>query len=172
MEMAAALKQDIAGDIPLAVHWDGKLLADLSGKEHVDRLPVIVNRASAIIQALNSWNVKDWVVGMCFDTTSSNRGIRMGACTVIETMTGRDLLHLVCRHHIMELVDGAAVTASLRPSSAPEVLLFKGFQRQWSFIDQTEYHTGANFSKICNTVKQEINNSVFSKPVATSVGTR
>jgi len=42
-EMAAALKTDLSGDVPLVVHWDGKLMNDLCGKEHVDRLPVKVS---------------------------------------------------------------------------------------------------------------------------------
>jgi len=45
------LRQDISQQLnskfnpntPLTVHWDGKLLKDLTGKELVDRLPVIVS---------------------------------------------------------------------------------------------------------------------------------
>jgi hypothetical protein len=42
MEMAGALKNDLSGDIPLVVHWDRKLLADLCRKDHVDHLPIVV----------------------------------------------------------------------------------------------------------------------------------
>src|SRR5688572_15318411 len=69
---ATALKNVLSGDVPLVVHWDGKLMADLSGKDHIDRLPVIVtgygvwqllkvstvpggtgeNQSSAVVQAL------------------------------------------------------------------------------------------------------------------------
>jgi hypothetical protein len=167
---------DLLGDIPLVVHWDGKLLADLCGKDHVDRLPIIVtgfgvsqllkvskiasgtgkNQAAAVVQALDEWNVTDRVVGMCFDTTSSNTGLKTGACVEIERMIGKDFVHLACRHHIMELVVGAAFTACLGHSSAPEVLLFKRFQQQWSLIDQTQYQTGAQASGIGVTVKQQV----------------
>ena len=45
------LRQDISNRLkdnfdlgtPLTVHWDGKLLPDLTGKELVDRLPVLVS---------------------------------------------------------------------------------------------------------------------------------
>ena len=63
------------------------------------------------------------MAGMCFDTTSSNNG----ACVEIERVLGKDLLHLACHHHIMELLARAAFLASLSPSSAPEVLLLKDF---------------------------------------------
>lgn len=29
-------------DVPLVVHWNGKLLKDLTGNDHVERLPIIV----------------------------------------------------------------------------------------------------------------------------------
>jgi len=175
-EMAAGLKKDLSGDVPLVVHWDGKLMEDLCGKGHVDRLPIIVtgfglcqllkvskivggtgkNQATAVVEALEEWSVHERVVGMCFDTTSSNTGIHNGACVEIERMLGKDLLYFACRHHIMELLAGAAFTASLAPSSAPEVLLFKRFQQNWSFIDQTNYQTGSEFDDIIDRVKQEI----------------
>ena len=56
----------------------------------------------------------------------------------------------------MELLARAAFTASLAPSSAPEVLLFKRFQQAWSLIDQTKYQTGAELEEFHDTVKQEI----------------
>ena len=58
--------------------------------------------------------------------------------------------------HIMELLVGAAYTVSLALSSAPEVLLFKRFQQNWSFIDQTKYLTGSELDEIPDSVKQEI----------------
>ena len=174
-EIAAALKNNLSSDVPLTVHWDGKLMQDLCGKDHVDRLPIIVtgfgvcqllkvskmvggtgkNQASAVVQALQEWRVQDRVIGMCFDTTSSNTGIHIGACVEIERALGKDLLYLACRHHIMELLAGAAFTASLTPSSAPEVLLFKRFQQKWSVLDQTKYETGSELGEIPYAVKQE-----------------
>lgn len=78
----------------LTVHWDGKLLPDITGKTKVERLPIIIsglgteqllsvpklaessgeNQANVIIEALNEWNVIDRVKAMCFDTTSVNTG--------------------------------------------------------------------------------------------------
>ena len=169
-QRAAALKSDFSGDTPLVVHWDGKLMADLSGKEHIDRLPIIVsgrgvsqllkvskvsggsgeNQSSAVVQCLKEWNLQSHVVGMCFDTTSSNTGVHNGACILIERKLDKELLHLACRHHIMELLAGAAFAVSMSPSSAPEVMLFKRFQQQWSFIDQGNFSTSADACKLAD----------------------
>jgi len=36
------LKQNFHVNGPITVHWDGKLMQALTGREHVDRLPVTV----------------------------------------------------------------------------------------------------------------------------------
>ena len=102
------------GSVPLIVHWDGKLLQDLTGREHVYRMPVLVsdhgvnkllgvpkltggtgeNKAAAVYTLLKDWSVADHVKAMCFDTTSSNTGHRAGACILLEQKLERDLLYL------------------------------------------------------------------------------
>jgi len=178
-QFAAALKDEFAGNVPLTVHWDGKLMADLSGNVHVDRLPIIVTgygisqllkvskmaggtgeeQSSAVIQTLKEWNVEQRVIGMCFDTTSSNTGCNVGTCTKLEQKLGRDLLHFACRHHIMELLAGAAFGVCLGSTSGPEVLLFKRFKDQWSFIDQKMYSTSADvaeMSQVLDSVREDV----------------
>jgi len=76
---------------------------------------------------------------MCFDTTSSNTGQLTGACVILEHLLGRPLLHFGCRHHILELVLAAAFGVCTGPSKAPEILVFRRFQEQWSYIDQDNY---------------------------------
>ena len=46
---------------------------------------------------------------------------------------------LACRHHVLELITGAAFTASMGASTAPDVLLFKRFRDQWNKIDTKKY---------------------------------
>ena len=41
--MAGNLKADFASSVPLTVHWDGKVMEDLTTREHVDRLPVLIS---------------------------------------------------------------------------------------------------------------------------------
>lgn len=156
----------------LTVHWDGKLLQNLTGKEKVDRLPVIVsgesvhqlltvaklasgtgeNQADAVYAALEDWGLADKVSAMCFDTTSVNTGKNNGTCALLEQKLDKTLLYLACRHHIMELIIGAVFEKCMGLSSAPEVLLFKRFQAYWEFIDKNKYTTGINNKDILSQV--------------------
>lgn len=161
-EFARHIKEEFHADVPLTVHWDGKLLQDLTSKEHVDRLPILISgqginkllgvpkltsgtgegQANAIADALQEWEVSGAVAAMCFDTTAANTGRRIGACVLLEQILGRDLLHLACRHHIMELVLSAAFQSTMGGSSGPEVLLFKRFQEAWKSFDSTSFEPG------------------------------
>jgi len=42
-QRAASIKAEFQGNGPLVVHWDGKLIPDLIGKQKVDRLSVLVS---------------------------------------------------------------------------------------------------------------------------------
>jgi hypothetical protein len=121
------IKTEFQGNTPLVVHWDGKLIPDLTGKEKVDRLPVLVSgkglsqlltvaklpsgtgeaQAAAVFGAIEDWGIADSIRAMCFDTTSSNTGWIAGACVLLEKKLEKELLLLACRHHIMELIIGA-----------------------------------------------------------------
>lgn len=167
--------------VPLTVHWDGKLLPDLTGSEKVDRLPVIVSgygvshsqllsvpkipsgsgqqQAHAVERTLHEWGIAEQVRSMCFDTTSSNTGRLNGACVLLEQALGRDLLHLPCRHHIMELIAGAAFWSCMGCSSGPEIQLFKRFKAQWNFIDTSDYrdaHTDAYTETNIREVRKDL----------------
>ena len=100
---SAALKAKFQGNVPLVVHWDGKLIAGLTSKEQVDRLLVIVlgkgvsqllavakltsgtgeAQASAVYSAIEDWGITENIRAMCFDTTSSNAGRMAGACVLL-----------------------------------------------------------------------------------------
>ena len=153
------LRSEFSASVPLTVHWDGKLMEDLTSKEHVDRLPVLISgvgveqllgvpklssgtgeaQAAAVISCLEKWDITDQVAALCFDTTASNTGHRSGACSIIEQKLDRDLLFLSCRHHVMELIVGAAFEKTTGASAGPEILLFKRFRDKWRFIDHTSF---------------------------------
>jgi len=157
--IAELIKEYFDPSIPLTVHWDGKLLPALTGTDKVDRLPVIVTggglskllgvpklssgtgqaMAKAVMDCLEDWGVKERIQAMSFDTTSSNTGCKSGACTLLAEMIGRDLLHLACRHHMMEIVAEKVFVACDIPSTGPDILLFKRFQQQWTFIDRGQF---------------------------------
>lgn len=128
-------------------------MEDLTSKVHVDRLPVLISgvgveqllgvpklpsgtgdaQAAAVIRCLEEWGVTDRVVALCFDTTASNTGRHSGACILIERALEKDLLYMACRHHMMELVIGAAfekTVGTVTASTGPDILLFKRFKEQ------------------------------------------
>ena len=75
---------------------------------------------------------------MGFDTTSSNTGIRKGACTILQEVLQRQLLWMACRHHVLELVIGAAFGELFGATSGPEVPIFKKLQDIWPRLDLTD----------------------------------
>jgi len=79
-------------------------MEDLTSKQHVDRLPVIITgqgisqllgvpkiasgtgeaQASAIKDMLEEWDLCERVGALCFDTTAANTGNKAGACVLLE----------------------------------------------------------------------------------------
>src|SRR6218665_3991781 len=139
-------------DVPLVVHWDGKLLPDISGNhKKVDRLPILVSgrgverlfnvpklpngtgeaMANAVVAAINDWHLVENVKALSFDITASNSGIRAGTAVLIEQRIEKALLHLACRHHIFEVVLGDVFNSLAGPSTGPDILLFKRFKGAW-----------------------------------------
>ncbi|KAK2727011.1 hypothetical protein QYM36_007756 [Artemia franciscana] len=174
---SASIRAKFQSDVPLVVHWDGKLIPDLIGKEKVDRLPVLVSgkevlqlltvaklpsgtgeaQASAVFGAIEDWGIPGNIRAMCFDTTSSNIGRMSGDCVLLEQKLGKELLCLGCRHHIMELVIAAAFRVCMGSTSSPEVPLFKRFQDYWRFIDTDKYETGIaadDVARLVDDIKQ------------------
>lgn len=107
----------------LVVHWDGKIVPDLTGRSKVDRIAVLVsydgtakflgapkiesgsglNIAEAVYSVLIEWKIAEKVVASCFDTTSTNTGLEHGACYYLDQLLGRKLIQLACRHHEIAL---------------------------------------------------------------------
>ena len=86
-------------------------------------------------KTLDSWEIADKIFAVGFDTTSSNTGVHKGACTILQQLLGRQLLWLACRHHILELVVGAAFTQLFGDTKSPEVTLFKTLKTSWDSLD-------------------------------------
>jgi len=131
------LKSEFRPQEPMVLHWDGKLMYDLTGDEKVDRLPIIVSKcgteqllcvpklpsgtgkamADALLDTVTEWGIDDCIKAMSFDTTSSNTGRVNEACTLFEQRLGRNLLHLSCRHHIHEIILEEAFAVTMGPST-------------------------------------------------------
>lgn len=142
------------------MHWDGKLLPEITGKDKVERLPVIITHnkgeqligvpklsagtgseiANAIYELLFEWNIEEYIVACCFDTTASNTGAIKGAATLLEHKLERKLLFLPCRHHIYELIL-RGVFEYYFPSTSKDVQLFRRFQDKWKDINKSNFKT-------------------------------
>lgn len=161
-QVADELKKSFACYVGLTVHWDGKLLPDVTGMEKVDRLAVIVSGSSvkkllgvpkilsgtgramsdAVIECLDDWGIREHIAALCFDTTASNTGPKLGACTAIEEKLGREVLWFACRHHVLEIVAECAFTTCYKSASTgPDIKLFQRFKQQWRSIRIEEYST-------------------------------
>ncbi|GBP11189.1 hypothetical protein EVAR_6014_1 [Eumeta japonica] len=146
---------------PLTVHWDGKLIEDITGHKTVDRLPILVSGQGVdqlwlsqnsvmelgrrVLQLfmtllfLGTWATKSNVLlrHHCGQYRFKSRCLHF-----IRTEDRKDALWLACRHHIMEIVLEAVVVQALGPSSGPEILIFKRFRSAWPSIDQHFYNPG------------------------------
>ena len=77
---------------------------------------------------MKDWKLVDRTVAMCFDTTASNAGIHNITCVLQEKKLEKKLLHLACRHHILELVLVSIFGECIGKSSSSDIAVFKGFQ--------------------------------------------
>lgn len=171
--IAESLKEQFTADVPLTVHWDGKLIEDIVGHQTVDRLPILVSgkgvdqllavpklengtgelTASAVCETLLAWGVSSQIKCMCFDTTSVNTGLKNGACILLEQKLGKEVLWLACRHHIMEIMLEAVVVQALGGSTGPEILLFKRFSKGWPTINQNNFKSATTDVATSDKVK-------------------
>ncbi|ESN94365.1 hypothetical protein HELRODRAFT_164196 [Helobdella robusta] len=162
-------------NVPLAVHWDGKLLLDLTGNQKVDRLPIVVagagvekllsvpklesgtgeRQATEVHECLLEWNLEESVKALVFDTTASNSGKKNGACTLLQQKLGRNVLHIACRHHISEIILEHAFSACMSSNtSGPEIALFLRFRNEFNSINQADYHTIMDDESLNSKVEQ------------------
>jgi hypothetical protein len=150
---------------PLLLHWDSKLLPDIAGgKQKVDRVAVIVTgggnekllavpeisrgtgqeQADACLRILDDWQLRSHVRGLVFDTTASNTGLSIGACTLLDKSLGSNLVWIPCRHHVSEIILSSVFAVALGPTGGPDVQLFKRFQKQWPAINKEHFTTGSD----------------------------
>lgn len=137
----------------VVVHWDSKLLQDALGlPEH--RLAILVSGAGheggkllsvppvadatglqqsqATLKALDEWDIRDRVRGLCFDTTSSNTGRLRGAMVRLELALGHRIFRFACRHHVLELVVGGVAKSLFGPTTGPSNPLFEKLKVRWA----------------------------------------
>ena len=149
------IKKLFRPEVPLLLHFDGKLLPSRDGGK-TDRLAIVVTgagiekllgipkipngkgpvMANMVNEFVDKWpGVDRCLAALCFDTTASNTGIHTGAITELQRVHPSRLLFLACRHHMLEIV-AAAVFDIFFTSSGPDIRLFARFKEFWPSIDQ------------------------------------
>lgn len=166
----------------MVIHWDGKILPELTGSESVDRLPVLSTQlgneqllsvpkvgahgngfsiANAVHSVLLAWGIIDMVQAICFDTTSTNTGIYNGAAAILEKLLKRLLLWFPCRHHIYELILKAVFNLKVNPSTGPRVTIFDRFKEAWPGIDKNDYKSGMEDSNVMRHISTAMANDIM-----------
>lgn len=158
----------------MTIHFDGKLMQDLTGRSKVDRIAVLAsyngtikflgapkiqtssgeNIANAVYQCVEQWNLTDRVKFVSYDTTAANSGVKSGAATLLEKKISRKLTHLPCRHHIFEIILRAVFETKLYPTSAPEVPIFERFANAWNDLDRESFRSGIEDETVCSKISQ------------------
>ena len=153
-ETAANIKNNFQCPPKVTVHWDGKCV-NLKGNVKSNRICVYVTgadltksrkllgvpetasgtgvaEANIVKEMLADWGIKAEVVGMVFDTTSSNTGKFNGACKFIEEWMESPVLWIACRHHISELHMMNVVHVVTGNTTDPGVKIFRRLKKVWS----------------------------------------
>lgn len=123
----------IKGDIPLGFF----ALKSKSGAEC----------ANEILKWLTEYNLSNRVVGMVSDTESTNTGHQNGTCALVEHGLKDQLLYLMCRHHIKEVMLKDLFAIIFGRSQAANITTFNMLIENWDDIKAT----GFQYAPINNT---------------------
>ena len=148
----------------LMIHFDGKSVKEFTGGKHLEqeRIAVIVSSPSlehpqvlgippsesskgidqqkVLIDIIEEWGVKDYIMAMGFDTTASNTGVHAGAVTLIEQYLGRAVMWSACQRHVHELHIKHAAEFVFGPTTGPTDKMFKKFRDRWGLLkDKIKY---------------------------------
>ena len=139
------------------LHYDTKLV-DPKGRDREDRAAVLYSGGphkqpyllgiprfesssgkdveTGVLKELEKYDINlEKCVGTCYDTTSSNSGLKKGAHFRIEKDVGHAILELECRKHVQELHVTHANKAVFGATKAPQKLHYKEFKNAWSFLN-------------------------------------
>ena len=147
------------------LHWDGKMLQSIehpgTSKEVIAILLTSTHEKSEILLkieildqghstaaeltniilgTLDNCNIgKHLIIGLVFDTTYINKGIHKGVTVCLERTFGNNLLQLACRHHVLELLCGAAASLVYSTIKSPNEVAFQIFLDRWPTLDKLDF---------------------------------
>ena len=92
--------------------------------------------ASSVIKALQEWKInKKNIIGCVFDTTNTNSGWKSGIVVRLEEFLEQRVIHIYCRHHVLERMANDVINVYLGQSTSPEELTYKFFIDNWNELD-------------------------------------
>ena len=86
------------------------------------------DQLAVLTKLIEEWGIKEYIMGIGFDTTASNTGIHNGAVTLVEKYIGQACLWSACQRHIYELHIKHAAESVFGPTSSPSEKLFKNLR--------------------------------------------
>lgn len=93
------------------------------------------NCSNEVMRVLDVHNLRERLVGIVTDTEAVNTGHISGACVLIEHKLETDLLHIMCRHHILELVLKSVFEQTFGRSTGPTgISQFRPLIQKWEEI--------------------------------------
>ena len=93
-----------------------------------------------ILDTLDKWKIeRDLINGLVFDTTSINTGICSGVAVSLEQAFGTKLSLLACRHHVLELLCGAAASMISSITKSPNEAVFHVLVNRWSVLAKLNF---------------------------------
>ncbi len=90
----------------------------------------------AVVSLLNEWEILDKIIGLVFDTTSSNTGRFKASASAIESTLNKAVLWLACLHHVYEIHVKHVSDYFMGKRNSPSEAIFVRFQTEWSEMDQ------------------------------------
>lgn len=97
--------------------------------------------SDTLLDITTEFNLSERIIGLVCDTENTNTGYSGGTCTKFEKKIKKELLHLSCRHHIMEIVLKKVCEKLLGSNQTPH-FSFEGsneIKTQWKNIDKTNF---------------------------------
>lgn len=120
-----------------------------------------LSQSIAVADLVESWNLVDRIIGLCFDTCTTNTGRIQGTCTRLEQRFEKNLLYFACRHHIPEIILQSVSIKCLGPTCGPETAVFKAFNTTWKNLDHTKFKPGISDKRILQKLQKEKESIIF-----------
>ena len=97
-------------------------------------------QAEATKQLLQTWGIASKTVGKAYDTTAANSGSKKDTSVRLPVLLGKeDMLDIGCRHHVHELVLGAAFLDLLGDSKDAKLPIFDKLTSAWNSLDKGKH---------------------------------